>query len=131
MNYTLSRILGWIADNKLSTFLGLCLFAFVISTIVLSSQKSSLQDQLDKCNAATEKPTDPTTTQAPDQTTTQAPDTTTTKAPDTTTTVAPTTTTTTLKPDPSKAKIVYSRTAAQKVVVKLPQQNPATDSGET
>ncbi|XP_055324069.1 mucosal addressin cell adhesion molecule 1-like isoform X2 [Sitodiplosis mosellana] len=102
MNYTLSRILGWIADNKLSTFLGLCLFAFVISTIVLSSQKSSLQDQLDKCNAATEKPTDPTTTQAPDQTTTQAPDTTTTKAPDTTTTVAPTTTTTTLKPDPSK-----------------------------
>lgn len=73
MNYTLSRILGeaffynllsvhlviikihffsgWIADNKLVTFLGLCLFAFVISTIVLSGQKSSLKEQLDDCNA--------------------------------------------------------------------------------
>ncbi|XP_031620833.1 uncharacterized protein LOC116339220 [Contarinia nasturtii] len=51
MNSTASQCLRLVLDNKVITILSLCLFAFVISTIVLSSQKSTLQDELDTCNA--------------------------------------------------------------------------------
>lgn len=40
---------AWIGNNKLATFLGICLFCFVITTIALASQKSSLEDQLADC----------------------------------------------------------------------------------
>lgn len=42
---------GWIAENKLATFLSVCLFAFVVSTIVLSAQKSTLQEKLSNCES--------------------------------------------------------------------------------
>lgn len=39
--------IAWIFDNKLTTLLGVCLFAFVIATICLAAEKNSLQDQLE------------------------------------------------------------------------------------
>lgn len=42
-------ILAWIGNNKLATFLGVCLFCFIITTIAISTQKSSLATQLAEC----------------------------------------------------------------------------------
>lgn len=43
------RLSGWIAENKLLTFLSICLFAFVIATIALASEKQGLEADLAKC----------------------------------------------------------------------------------
>lgn len=64
---------GWIGENKLITLLIICLFSFVIATIALASQKSSLEDQLASCKDSL-KPTPPpvessTTPQIPDTST--------------------------------------------------------------
>lgn len=71
-------ISGWIGENKLITFLSICLFSFVIATIALASQKSSLEDQLATCTDSL-KPTpapdgSSTTPQPPDSSTQKNPD---------------------------------------------------------
>lgn len=48
----------WVFENKLATFLGLCLFSFVIATICLSVQTSDLKDEIAKCTAQSEQKPD-------------------------------------------------------------------------
>uniref|UniRef100_A0A1Q3FNG6 Uncharacterized protein n=2 Tax=Culex tarsalis TaxID=7177 RepID=A0A1Q3FNG6_CULTA len=69
----MQRIVDWIAANKLVTFLGVALFAFVVATIALAVENNDNADALRSCQdrlyAATAVPP-AVTTPIPEQTTT-------------------------------------------------------------